>query len=90
MLALARGVSDVAITITVVAASAAIIFGVDRFPPTRWLLDKIDPSRTWNRQHPTPTRATATGTVTLIPRELDPVAELWNEDARPLDTDVDA
>lgn len=65
--ALTTGATDVGITIALVSAAAVLIAGVDRFPPTRYLLDRLDPSRAWAR-HPSAGPPTPTGTVRRIPR----------------------
>lgn len=67
MLDLPTGVTDVIITIGFVGAAGALIAGVDRFPPTRAVLDWLDPSRVWARHPSAGAVARETGTVRRIP-----------------------
>lgn len=73
MLALAQGLDDIAITLVVTVAAAILIFGVDRFPPTRNLLDWLDPSRVYAR-HPSAGPPRPTGTVRVL--RADEVADV--------------
>lgn len=73
MLALAQGLDDVAITLVVSAAAIIIVFGVDRFPPTRYLLDRLDPSRVYAR-HPSAGPPKPSTTVRLV--RFDEVADV--------------
>ena len=70
MIGFTRGVDDVAITLAVSGAAIAVVIIVDRFPPTRALLDRLDPTRRI-RRHPAAgfvgTPPQPTGLVTLVP-----------------------
>lgn len=67
MLDLPTGVTDVIITIGFAGAAGALIAGVDRFPPTRAVLDWLDPSRVYGRHPSAGAVPRETGTVRRIP-----------------------